>query len=192
MADSEVIGEEAESRFVWKGKFQAKDPSLSEAAKVFGCFGAFVPSNKLKFRTGSTRSLRDPVRPLKLRQRAREGDTGKSSGREEMADVQVIEVFGLTELVDNLEVTFKPMVSCTKKAVIAPISCVAQVAVDLLKNLGIGSSKKINSALGGVSQYFAFLERTTSHPHDLHIKALHALSVCRASHGIRSLDGTEP
>lgn len=151
---------------------------------MFGCFGAFVHPSKLKLKTGSTRSWRGPVRPLELRQCTGKGDTGKSSEGEEMADVQVIELFGLTELVDNLELTLKPMVSCTKKTVIASISGVAGVAVNLLNDLGFTAAKKINAALGGVSNVLfswckpLHIRTTCTSDHCMHCQAVERPSAC--------------
>lgn len=158
LAITELVSEKEGSRFVWRGKFPSRYPSLKEAAETFGCFGTFVPTEKLGLCTGSTGSLRGPTPLLQLRQRAAEGDCGGSLGGEEtkMTGVKVIELFGLTELVDNAESELKRMVFCSKKTTSASLSRVAGVTVDLLRDLGVSAPGKVHLALGGVSHLFFY------------------------------------
>lgn len=104
---------------MWKGNFPTREPSLEEAAEGYGRLGTFVPAKNLILHTVSTGSCQSPIPPVEPRQRAAEGNCGRSLGEEtETTGKKVIELFGLTELVDNLELELKLMVFCTKKTVI--------------------------------------------------------------------------
>ena len=139
---------------------------------MFGCLGAFIHGDGLRFRTGSIGSLQDPPVPLDWRQREGADGNGTASegGERETGYVQVAELFGVSEFLDNLQGVLRPLVASKKNTVAFPISVDAGVGLQILDCPDIRpakararSAKKLNEILGEVRCPFPLLQRSTTY-----------------------------
>lgn len=163
IANAKLVRKENSSRSVWKGKYPTRGPPLEEAVEIFGCMGAFVHQDGLRFETGSIGSLQDPALPLGKGQREGEDHSTKASeGRgKETGQVQVAELFGLTELIHKLLGVLRPLVESKENNVVFPISVDAGVGLQILDSLRIHgvnvrgrSAERLSTMLGGVRCLF--------------------------------------
>lgn len=168
--NADLVRKENASRSVWKGKYPTRGPTLEDAAKMFGCLGAFVHQDGMRFQTGSIGSFQDTPVPLDWRQREGADSNGKAAEAWETGYVKVAELFGLTELVGNLEGLLRPLIESKKNTVVFPISVDAGVGLQILDSLHIRAAKlsahtakKINRMLGGVRCPFSLPRRCTTY-----------------------------